>query len=302
MPSFCAQHPEIPALYACDGCGRQLCDQCITAGHALLFCKICGERAIPLSPEVGPAPGAHSAIQHRRRAAVDSSYRLGDAFGYPFRGMGKYLFVAALVCQGAVEIMLRFGIDLFRFALAFGFWSLLVGLQLKIARSTASGQDELPDWPDYFSLGERFFDILVFLILQVWRYGLVALYLFVGRGLIFAHEPNLLFWLGLAVLGWIGTAAATMALGAVGKFHPDHVLRLDLHLQAFRACGADAVTIVNLIFALDLAVWLARLGLGRVPLAGAAIAGILGTYALFVSAHLAGLLFRRNAPVVEEIY
>jgi hypothetical protein len=301
MPA-CAQHPEVGALYACDSCGRHLCDQCITAGHALLFCKICGERAIPLKPKVGPAPGAHSAIQHRRRAAIDSSYRLVQAFGYPFRGMGKFLFLAALVCQGGVELLLRFGIDFFRFALAFGFWSLLVGLQLKIARSTSAGQDELPDWPDYFSLGERFFDILVFVILQIWRYGLVALYVFVFRGAIFAKEPNLLVLLGLAVLAWVGAATATMALGAVGKFHPDHVLRLDLHWKAFRACGADAVTIANLVFALDLAVWLVRLGLGNIPLAGSAITGILGTYALFVSAHLAGLLFRRNAPVVEEIY
>ncbi|HEV7668237.1 MAG TPA: hypothetical protein VGS22_06915 [Thermoanaerobaculia bacterium] len=302
MPALCAQHPEIAALYACDGCGRELCDQCITAGHALLFCKICGERAIPLAPLEGPAPGAHSAVQLRRRAVIDSSYRLSQAFGYPFRGMGKYLFVAALVCQGGVEILLRFGINLFRFALAFGFWSLLVGLQLKIARSTAEGQDELPDWPDYFSLGERFFDILVFLILQIWRYGLVALYLFVGRSMIFTKEPNLLYWLGAAVLGWLGTVAATMALGAVGKFDPDLVLRLELHTRAFRACGADAVTIVNLVFALDLAVWLVRLCLADIPLAGSAAAGILGTYALFVSAHLAGLLFRRNAAAVEEIY
>lgn len=301
MPA-CAQHPETPALYACDACGRSLCDQCITAGHALLFCKVCGERAIPLAPAEGPVPGARSAIQHRRRAAIDPNYRLASAFGYPFRGMGKYLFVAALVCQGAVEIMLRFGIDFFRFALAFGFWSLLVGLQLKIASSTAEGQDELPDWPDYFSIGERLFDILVFLILQIWRYGPVALYVFLGRGLIFDHPPNLPFWLGAAVLLWLGTATSTTALGAVGKFDPDQVLRLDLHYRAFRVCGADALTIVNLVFALDLAVWLSRLGLSQIPLAGSAITGILGTYALFVSAHLAGLLFRRSAASIEEIY
>jgi hypothetical protein len=299
MSSLCAQHPETAAVYACDGCQRQLCDQCITAGHALLFCKVCGERAIPLA---GSAPAARSSVDLKRRAAINLNYRLSQAFLYPFRGMGKYLFLAALVCQGGVEILLRFGINLLRFGFAFGFWSLLVGLQIKIARSTSQGEDELPDWPDYHSLGERFFDILVFLILQLWRYGPVALYLFVGRGMVFTTEPNLLFWLGAAVLGWIGAATATAALGAVGKFDPDQVLRLDLHVRALRACGGDAVTLVNLIFALDLAVWLARLGLAQIPLAGAAVAGILGTYALFVSAHLSGLLFRRNAAAVDEIY
>lgn len=299
MTNPCEQHPETAAVYACDGCGRRLCDQCINAGHALLFCKVCGERAIPLA---GPAPAARSTAERKRRAAINPNYRLSQAFAYPFRGMGKYLFFAALVFQGGVEILVRFGFNLFRFALAFGFWSLLVGLQLKIARSTSQGEDELPDWPDYFSLGERFFDILVFLILQVWRFAPVGLYLYFGRSLIFNKEPNLLFWLVAAVLGWIGTAASTMALGAVGRFDPDQSLRIDLHVRAFRACGGDAVTIVNLIFALDLAVWLARLGLASIPIAGTVIAGILGSYALFVSAHLSGLLFRRNAAVVEEIY
>ncbi len=300
MASACAQHPEATALYECDGCKRNLCSDCISSGHALLFCKICGERALPL--EGAPLRAGASREEVKRLAALRQPYSLGEAFLYPFRGLGKFLFVAALVCKGGIEVMLRYGTGCFRFALAAGFWSLMIGLQFKIVRTTANGQNELPDWPDYFSWGERFYDILVYLILMLWQFGPAALYAFVFRAQIFTTEPNLLFWVGFALLSWVGIAAGAMALGSVGKFMPDNVLRIDRHVRAFRACGRDAVIYTNILFGLGAAVWLARLGLGQVPFAGSVIGGILGTHWLFVSAHLSGLIFRRHADAVAEIY
>ncbi len=300
MANVCAQHLEANALYECDGCKRRLCSECIVSGHALLFCKVCGERALPL--EGTPVRAGSSTREVQRLAALHQPYSLGQALAYPFRGLGKFLFVAALVCKGGVEVMLRYGSGCFRFVLAAGFWSLMIGLQLKIARTSAEGQTELPDWPDYFSWGERFHDILVYLILMLWQLGPTALYAFVFRAQIFTAEPSLLFWVGFALLGWIGIATGAMALGSVGQFMPDNVLRIDRHVRAFRACGRDAVIYTNILFGLGAAVWLARLGLGQVPLAGSVIGGILGTHWLFVSAHFAGLIFRRHADAVARIY
>ncbi len=305
----CAAHPGTGALYVCDGCKRPLCDLCISAGHALLFCRHCGERALPLAPAVGPgggadarpSPAATSAKEHKRRKAINLDYRLVQAFGYPFRGMGKFLFFIALFCQAGVEILVRFGAGGFRFMLAFGFWSLLVGLQLKIARSTCLGDDELPDWPDYFSVGERAHDLWTFAILTVLRYGLPGLFVYAGKNLI-ERGAGLPFWIGIALAGWIGAAAFATALGAVGQFSLDLAPYVKRHAQAFFACGGDAVRITNMIFGLDLAVWLARLAFVGVPIANSAVPGILGTYGMFVSAHLAGLLFRRNAHRLDEIY
>lgn len=300
MAVVCAQHPGVPALYECDGCKRNLCSDCISSGHALLFCKVCGERALPL--EGAPARAGGSTQEVKRLAALRRPYSLGQAFAYPFRGLGIFLFVAALACKGGLEILVRYGTGCYRFVLALGFWSLMIGLQFKIVRSTANGENELPDWPDYFSWGERFHDILVYLILMLWQFGPAALYAYLFRAQIFTTEPSLPFWIGFAPLVWVGIATGTLALGSVGKFMPDNVLRIDRHVLAFRACGRDAVTFTNLLFGLGAAVWLTRLGLAQVPIAGTIVAGILGTYWLFVSAHLSGLLFRRHFEAVAEIY
>lgn len=300
MAVVCSQHPEAPALYECDGCKRNLCSDCINSGHALLFCKVCGERALPLAG--APVRAAGSTQEAKRLAAIRRPYSLGQAFAYPFRGLGIFLFIAALLCKGGLEVMVRYGTGCYRFIFALAFWSLMIGLQFKIVRSTANGENELPDWPDYFSWGERLHDILIYLIITFWQFGLAAIYAYAFRSQIFTTQPNLVFWILFAVIVWLGIAVGTLALGSVGKFMPDDVLRIDRHFRAFRACGRDAVIFTNLLFALGGSVWLVRLGLTQVPIVGTVIAGILGTYWLFVSAHLSGLLFRRHADAMAEIY
>ncbi len=294
MPEICAQHPEAAATHRCDGCQRALCAQCIKSGHALLFCVVCGERALPLS---GAQPASAQAV--KRHAAVSAPYSLGAAFLYPFRGLGKYLFLAAVISIAVLKLFQGGGM---RLALWGGFWSLMIGLQFKIARSTAEGNNELPDWPDYLDWSERFYDFLVYLILSIWQFGPLALYGFLGRGMIFSTDPSLLFWVGFAVVGWLGTALGAMALGAVGRFHPEQVFRIDRHVRGFFACGGDGPMFANILFGIGIATWLTRFVFGLIPLAGAVISAILGAYWLFTSAHLAGLLFRRNHAALGEIY
>lgn len=303
MPEICAQHPEATALYRCDGCLRLLCPKCILTGHALWYCNECGQVARPLDP-FGGSPSLPEASAERVEAgpAMPKPYSLREAFAYPFRGLGKFLFVAAVLCQGGVEILARFGTGLYRFVFLAAFWSLMVGLQLKIVRTTIEGQNELPDWPSYFSWGERFFDLMIYAIFMFWQVGPVALYTLAFRSALSASEPNLAFWIGFSVLAWLGIATGAMALGSTGRFMPDNVLRVDLHWRAFRACGGDAVRFANILFGLGATIWLARLGLAEVPYAGALAAGVLGTLWLFLSAHLAGLFFRRYAARVESIY
>lgn len=60
----CATHPKKRASFVCDGCGELLCWDCVEEGAHLMFCRLCGERALPLDappePEVvepdGPVP------------------------------------------------------------------------------------------------------------------------------------------------------------------------------------------------------------------------------------------------------
>ena len=305
MAVVCAQHPDAVATYRCEGCNSLLCESCIKLGHALLLCKLCGERALPVG--VGGGGGGDGAQpstvrELKRREAITKPYSLTEALFYPFRGMGRYLFLATLASMAFVQFIVRFGYGCFPLILWLAFWSLIVGIQFKIVRSTAEGNDELPDWPDYADWGERLWDLAVYLVIVILQVGPAALYTFLGRGKILTAEPSLPFWAGFALLAWLGAAVSVMAYGVAGKFGHGSILRLDLHFRAFRIGGVDAVTVTNLFFGLGILVFLLRIALARVPIVGAAVSGVFGAYWIFTGAHLIGVLFRRHLYAFEELY
>jgi len=294
---MCAQHPDVAAVFYCDGCGKRLCGDCIRTGHALLFCSLCGERALPLH-----AGQPASTQQLRRQEAVTKPYSFAAALAYPFRGSGRLMFVVAVFFMMLVQVLLTFGIDLWRYLFAAGFWSLMIGLQFSIVRSTVKGENELPDWPDYSDFGERTADVLTYLGIALLQFGPVALCLFLRKDALLTGEPGLAFWLILALLGWLGSAVALMAYGAAGQFDRTSILRLDLHAKGFLAGGADAVNAANLSFGLGAAFFVLRLVLTAIPILGAILSGIVGAYWFFTSAHLAGVLFRRHIFTLEKLY
>ena len=297
MAQACAQHPGVNAAFCCEGCAKFLCHDFIKKGHALLFCSQCGERAMPL--EAGqPATVKEVA----RRQAISKPYSFQQALTYPFRGAGLLMFIAALVSLAFVSVLLEFSGGCYSMILAAGLWSLMIGLQFKIVRSTAEGDDDLPEWPEYMDWGERIGDILVYLVITLLQFSPVVAYTLLNMGKVLTPEPNIAFWAGFALLAWLGTALGTVAWGAAGRFDRINVLRIDLLLKALKIGGADTVTATNLVFAFTVLLFVVRTLLQQVPYAGAAVAGILGAYWTFTSAHLAGVLFRRHILELEKVY
>lgn len=293
----CAQHPGVAAQFYCDGCGKKLCPDCIRKGHALLFCTLCGERALPLHAD---QPADVKGLQ--RRQAISKSYSFQQALFYPFRGTGLFLFIAALISLGFVTFLLEHGFGIWPIVFAVGLWSLMIGLQFKIVRSTSEGDDELPDWPEYADWGERFMDMLTYLVIAILQFFPVIAFTMLNLGKVLTPEPSLLFWAGFSVLAWLGTALGTVAFGAAGRFYRSSALRIDLHFRALRIGGADSVTATNVVFAAGIVLFVARVLLQQIPIVGAAAAGVLGAYWTFTSAHLAGVLFRRHILELEKIY
>lgn len=297
MSEVCVQHPGVAAAFRCDGCGKTLCGDCIRKGHALLFCGLCGERAMPLDA------GKPATVREvRRHEAVTKPYSFMDALSYPFRGSGKLMFVAAVISMLFVQLLLSYGMGLWRYLFAAGFWSLMIGLQFSIVRTTAEGENELPEWPDYSDFSERLSDILTYLMIALLQFGPAATYVFLGMEGLVTGEAGLGFWAGFAVCAWLGAVLATMAYGAAGRFGRGSSLRLDLHVRGFLTGGADAVTAANLTFGLGVTFFLLRLALDSIPIAGAILSGVVGAYWFFTSAHLAGVLFRRHIFVLEKLY
>lgn len=294
----CGQHPDAPAAFRCDGCESLLCTACARESHALFLCARCGERALPLD-----ARRAADVRTSRRDDAIARPYPLPRAFGYAFRGFGKYLFLATLASLAFVTFILRYGFGCLPFVFALGFWSLMIGLQFKIVRSTADGDDELPDWPEYFAWSERVRDVAVYLWVGFLQFApLIAYLALFGGATLAGGEPDPLFWIGFAAIGWFGAGLSLFAFAAAALEGGGAALRIDRHLQGFFAARGDALTMTNLAFGVGVAAFLAKSALRQVGFVGPAAAGALGAYWIFTSAHLVGILVRRRRELFRELY
>jgi hypothetical protein len=303
MPAIgqtCSSHPGVTAEFQCDGCERLLCEDCIDAGHRLLFCRHCGERALPVTEDT---PADTRELSRQRARSVP--YSLQDALRYPFRGVGGNVFwgtFALLALFVVIESVVVFGFMLLlipRLLIAL----LVPGFLFAIARSTARGDDELPEWPDLFD-GERLREFLSALVLGVYSVlPSVVLILVAGCGPIELLEGDPGCWsllavgLALGFLLWVPAFAGVAAFGAGPA-----CLRLDLHLRVLVATWPETVRVAGLTLGLALAGELLSFALSAVPVLGS-LAGLwLELYALMVGTHLIGLLLRKHEQDLEPIY
>ena len=297
--TVCALHPGAAAAYRCEGCDKLLCASCVKQSHALLLCAACGERALPLADTHGA-----TVREVKAHEAVAKPYALREAFQYPFRGLGKYMFGATLITMAFVNFVLIVGLGCLPLVLSAFFASLLIALQFKIADTSARGETELPDWPEYLDVWDRVIDVLTYGFLLFVQYAPLVAYFFLFGGVdqVFTTEPNFVFYLGFAVFAWAGAAFWVVAFGAAGHYGRDASLRLDLHLKALGSTARDGLMFANIVFPLGVVTVVARVLLEAVPVAGAAVGGVLWAYWAFVSAHLAGLIVRRNRRSFDAIY
>ncbi len=307
-PTCCSVHPDRPASYRCDGCGRELCDACVKPSHRLILCGLCGELAVPL--EGGSSAGAaapRTAPAFRRTRAQKSPYSLGEAFLYPFRGKGASVFwsyAVLLVLFAALPAILPvIGCIVFIPAL---FVAVMVPrLLFTIVRTTAEGDDELPDWPDW-DFFARVADLFAMIVMTL--IALIPLFVLVylsgcgdaealGAGTAPSCFPPLVggFLLGVAL--WMPT------LGATAVFESFWLLpRVDLHVRALLVAPAEALVMTLLLGGLLIASTFLRYVTLFIPLAGVAASILIGVYGLFTGAHLVGVYFRRHYDRLERLY
>ena len=299
--SSCETHPETPAEFQCDNCRKYLCAECVEEGHRLFFCSLCGERALPIEAE---APA--TTVEHQQAAKREVPYCLQDALLYPFRGLGGYVFWAYVI---VLIIFMGIGVIPLGGLVVLAFRILIIltlpGLLFSIVRTSAKGETELPDWPDWTDFGERLFEwfgaVLAFLVSLA--PAIVAIKVF-GCG----YEKFLDGGIALCAITLgggliLGAAMWIPAFGAVAvNFNPWLALRIDLHLRALIAVESDGWRTLGLLVALMAVRFTISSVLSSVPVLGAMLSIAIGIYTLFVGAHLIGLLFRRNANTLEAIY
>lgn len=298
--SQCSLHPQVPATFRCDGCQKLLCPDCIEEGHRLLFCRQCGERALPLVAET-PAV----ATELRRTRKREEPYDLRDSLRYPFRGLGKFVYWGYVLILTVFMILgtvpgLGCAVLLLRLVILL----MLPGLLFAIVRTTADGETELPDWPDWSEGSQRLWEwfgaLLAFAVSLV---PLVVILYLLGCNAEELGGIGARCALGLLVGSVLGAALWIPAFGSVAvEWNPWMALRIDLHVRALLVVGADAWKTLGLLIALMVARQILGLLLLPIPLLGGLAQILVATYTLLTGAHFIGLLFRRHAATLDALY
>lgn len=303
----CATHPTRPATHRCDGCGKLLCEAaCVKPSHRLLLCALCGELAVPLGAPAGARVTA-SSTELRRSRARTAPYGLGAAFLYPFRGKGAGVFWVYFVLVSIFTVIPYYvpfsGCFLFIPSAIVGL--LVPRLLFTVVRTTAEGENELPDWPD-FDFWERLLDALMMA-------AIVLVAAVPGIALFVASDCNVLSLLGeaagrscwppLVAAFVLGVALWIPTLGATSVFDSFWLLpRLDLHVRALLANPAEALIMTVVLAVLLVASYFLRFAVLVVPAVGAVLSVFIGIYATFTGAHLVGVYFRRHFDRLERLY
>ena len=293
----CAEHADREAVFRCEGCHRALCLDCVEEGHRLWFCRWCRERVLPLAEGAATTPGGR-----RRELLLGRPESLADALAYVFRRRNAFTLPAYVLFLTAGALLPGPFALLPIAAVAL----VLPGFLFAIVRATAEGADAVPDWPDFGEPGARAGE---------WLQGAGIAAAAALPGLLLRRlagcdvESFLIADRHACALASAGGAALAFAialfgLGAVGAWSSGWLsFRLDLHLEALlagtRGEAPVFLAVVAAVFgvALALARWLVD-----VPLLGLAAFHAATGYALFTTAHLAGVLFRRHRERLERIY
>ncbi len=253
------------------------------------------------------ARAAVTAPEAARRRAREKPYSTSDALTYVFRGRGLYVFGSYLGLLAVLAFLSLFplvGCAATAVMVIFIAAVLLLvpGALFAIARTTARGDDELPDWPDFSAFGERLGEILAFLALGlVAALPLAVLLRLAGCAGWGPMAPHC--WLVL-VAGWFAALLIWVpAFAAVAVFQEGWLgLRVDLHARAIFAGGADLAVTAVLATVLVVSGQVLSVVLAIVPLVGLVASAAAGMYGWFTAAHLVGLFYRRHHDELGSIY
>ncbi|MGH9363410.1 MAG: hypothetical protein ACRD2T_15990, partial [Thermoanaerobaculia bacterium] len=284
-----------------------LCEECVQPTHRWFFCRRCGERAEPLAPAAPPVAVTVTRSHRPPPEAAGGPVGFANALGYPFRGLGAYLFwgyVALLAIFRGIQAVVPFG--------GFILWVpqavialLLPSLLFAVARTTSRGEDELPDWPD-FDFWERLGDLLLFA--AVAAFSLLPLALFFAlsdcdpiaalfTATVAPCLPPLLGGLLVAVALWVPAFGATAVWSTPWLF-----FRLDLHARAVAVDPPLWLRAMLLIGGFLVVSQVLPLVLSAIPFLGVFLGDAVSFYGILMGAHLVGLIFRRHFQALEAVY
>ena len=287
----CKSHARSVARFACPKCGYHFCELCVSTrqigGRARHFCRACGVECAPL----GARP-VRVLPQEQSFAA-----RLGGAFLYPFKGDGVILLVSGTVfiaILNALSFFARFaflyGLMVILLLTAFATGYLIAYLQ-RILASSATGKEEMPDWPDFSEFGDILSPFLQFLgTLAACFLPALAVWLFVARDNRWAGPAQ-----AAAVL--FGCVYFPMAYLAVSLFDSLAAVNPLLIIPSILRIPLQYLLTVLLLAGVLALRWEGTAFLENllpIPILPSVVLGFAGLYLLTVEMRILGLLYLAN--------
>ena len=305
----CANHPDAEAAWWCQTCGGFWCGACSARGDGKPHCPRCGSRTVslntgqpqatakaPLSLRAPPQPASKGGDHP---GSFYSS--LGAALLYPIKGTGREIIAGWVVFNAILAILSFFPlIGLITSLIGLFVTAYVCAYVFTLISSSASGEDDPPDWPDIHSIWDDIFRpaallaatlLVVFLPTWIWLlFPWICSFFNIST-----DESSLLRFIGsltlLRLLVVLGAMCLPMTLLSVamynglGGLNPVRIL-----VAIVKVLGPYLVVCVLMI--LVLAGYIAFGYLPRIPVVSRVLSAGVFMYFLMVEMRLVGLIYR----------
>jgi hypothetical protein len=280
----CKFHPKAVACFFCAECGEMFCGLCVSRrserGRVRNFCRVCGVECSSVQT-----------VPHQPQAAVEPFFRqISGIFSYPFKRDGLILLAGGTIFFTVLDFLAAhsaiFGVVLMLIGSGY-----LVSYFQRILLASASGENKMPDWPDFTNVGDFASPILQFVGTVLLSFGpLIVLR-------IFAPQESVWTDLKIAAAIGIGCLYFPMAFTAVTMADSLSALNPLVIIPSIFRIWREYLIVVLLSVGIVCAESVGQAffsQLPRIPLVPGLIGEFLALYLGAIEMRLLGLIYWKN--------
>jgi len=152
------KHADRVAAWMCPECEAQLCEACVSKGAGARSCPFCGGRLRqPDMRDIRAQQALQQEDRDMRRVAhsvggTGSAAEFLSVVAYPFRGKGRWILVGGTLIYMLAGIFRC--VPIISMLVAAGISGYAVSYLMRIIGTSAGGDDDPPDWPDFSNFYE----------------------------------------------------------------------------------------------------------------------------------------------------
>lgn len=291
----CIHHPQTAAEFVCDWCAQPLCSQCVafkSFGRTEVPICACGGRCVPIASPAQAPRRPYGSTAYRVAGVSQTQPRwILDAFTYPLQGQGILLLTIGTIVFSFLSFVSS--ISMFGYIGHFLLAGYLCAFYQNVVQTSADGEGELPNWPDFTDF---FLDIVAPMV-QIMGCFVLCLAPAAAYRLWVASVPtDPIFWCLLLA----GLMYLPMGLMAVSLTQSLKAMNPIVLVPSMRKVIADyAVVVAVLMVSAGLSSGVKSVLVTTIPIAGSVLAWLASMYFATVQFRLLGLLYYRHQDELD---